>query len=171
MVISRQDLWELYKVENKAFENVKNQIGYCGLWCGSCIVGNGTLKELTKRCEHLISGYGVDKWGAKDFNGKEFIKGLVSIQALPICSGCRKGGGNDACKIRPCAASKEIFTCNECKEQATCKNLEALQKVRTGALRVGMIVKNESDKVDQRQLISKWTATIKNKFPNCVIAI
>jgi len=39
------------------------------------------LKELTKRYEHLIRGYGIDKWGAKDFDGKEFIKGLTSIQS------------------------------------------------------------------------------------------
>jgi len=158
-------------VEAKAFENVKNQIGFCGLWCGSCIVGNGTLKELTKRYEHLIGGYGVDEWGAKDFDGKEFMKGLASIQNLPICQGCLKGGGNDTCNIRPCASSKKLPTCNECDEHATCKNLEALQKVRTGALRVGMIVKTDKDKADQQRLIKKWVAEIRNKFPNCVIDI
>jgi hypothetical protein len=153
----------------KAFENVKNQIGYCGLWCGSCIVGNGTLKELTKRYEHLIGGYGIDEWGAKDFDGKEFMKGLASIQNLPICSGCLKGGGNDTCKIRPCAQNKKISDCSECNEQTACKNTEPLQKVRTGALRVGMLIK--TDKTDQKQLIKKWTAEIRNKFPFCVIDI
>ena len=39
----------------KAFENVQGQIGFCGIWCGSCVVGNGTLKELTKRYEEIIS--------------------------------------------------------------------------------------------------------------------
>ncbi len=78
-------------MESKPFENVKNQIGFCGLWCGSCIVGNGALKELTRRYEHLIIGYGVDKWGAKDFDEKEFLKGLASIQSIPICQGCLKG--------------------------------------------------------------------------------
>jgi len=82
---TKQDLLGLCEVEAKAFENVKNQIGYCGLWCGSCVVGNGTLKELTKRYEHIIGGYGVNEWAAKDFDGKEFMKGLASIQALPIC--------------------------------------------------------------------------------------
>ena len=24
-------------MEAKAFENVEDQIGYCGLWCGSCV--------------------------------------------------------------------------------------------------------------------------------------
>jgi thiol-disulfide isomerase/thioredoxin len=53
-------------VEAKAFENVKNQIGYCGIWCGSCIVGNGTLKELSKKYAFILEGYGIDKWGADE---------------------------------------------------------------------------------------------------------
>jgi len=129
------------------------------------------LKELTKRYEHIIEGYGVDKWGAEGFDSKEFMKGLASIENLPVCRGCLKGGGNDECKIRPCASSRKISDCNECNEPATCKNLEALQRARTGALRVGMLIKTDKDKADQKQLIKKWTAEIKNKFPNCVIDI
>ena len=154
-------------METKAFENVKNQIGRCGIWCGSCVVGNGTLKKLGKRCEHIIGGYGVDEWGAKDFNGKEFMKGLASIQTLPICKGCLKGGGNTECKIRPCASNKKLSDCMECSEIKTCKNVEALQKVRTGALRVGMLAKTENDKINQQQLIEKWTAEIKTRCLTC----
>jgi len=156
-------------VQAKPFENVKNQIGYCGLWCGSCIVGNGTLKELTRRYEGLIKGYGVDEWGAKDFDSREFMKGLTSIQNLPVCPGCLKGGGNDECKIRPCASGKRIHDCNECSGSTACGNLEALQKVRTGALAVGMLIK--TDKADQQQHIKKWTAEIRNRFPYFVIDI
>jgi len=158
-------------VEAKAFRNVKNQIGYCGLWCGSCIVGNGTLKELTKGYAHLIKGYGIDQWGIKECDGKEFMKGLASIQALPICQGCLKGGGNEECRIRPCAQSRKISDCMECNELTTCKNLEALEKVRTGASAVGMLMKTEDDKNSQQQLVEKWTTAIRNKFPNCVIDI
>jgi len=109
----------------------------------------------------------VDEWGAKNFDGKEFMRGLTSIQALPIYQGCLKGGGNDECKIRPCASNRKISDCIECSEMKTCKNLEALQKVRTGALRVGMLAKTDHDKTDQKQLIKKWTAEIKNKCPHC----
>jgi hypothetical protein len=158
-------------VEAKAFKNVRNQIGFCGLWCGSCMVGNRTLKELTKKYKHLIRGYGINEWGAKGFDSNEFMKGLASIQTLPTCQGCLKGGGNDECKIRPCASRKRISDCNECNEIKMCKNLEALQKVRTGATRVGMMVKTGNDKADQKQLIKKWTAEIKNKFPSCIIDV
>ena len=88
-------------METETFENVKGQIGRCGIWCGSCAVGNGTLKKLAKRCEHIIGGYGVDEWGAKDFDGKEFMKRLASIQALPVCQGCLKGEETMNAKFDP----------------------------------------------------------------------
>ncbi|MCJ7632835.1 DUF3795 domain-containing protein [Candidatus Bathyarchaeota archaeon] len=154
-------------MDSECFENVKNQIGFCGIWCGSCAVGNGTLKNLAKRCEHVIEGYGVDEWGARDFDGKEFMKGLTSIQAIPICQGCLKGGGSEVCKIGPCATSKKLSNCMECIEVRTCKNLETLQKVRNGALRVGMLAKTENDDANQQQLLGKWTAEIKSKCPHC----
>jgi len=146
---------------------VKNQIGYCGLWCGSCIVGNGTLRELTRRYEGLIKGYGINEWGAKDFDSEEFMKGLLSIQNLPICAGCLRGGGNDECKMRPCASKKKISECSECDNPMACRNSEALEKVRTGALAVGMVAKTR--KGSQPRLVERWTADIKDKFPFCVV--
>jgi hypothetical protein len=130
-------------------------------------VGNGTLRDLAKRSAHLIGGYGVDEWGAKNFDGKEFMKGLTSIQNLPTCLGCLKGGGNEVCKIRPCVSSKKLFDCMECNDMKTCKNLEALQKVRTGALRVGMLARVENGNTDRQELIREWTAEIKSKCPHC----
>ena len=158
-------------MEIKAFENVKNQIGYCAIWCGSCVVGNGTLKELTKRYEHIVGGYGVDEWGAEDqgFDGREFMKTLKSIQNIPVCRGCLKGGGATNCKIRACATSKQLTDCTECKEFMTCENREALQKVRTGALNVGMLVKTDKDTGDQQHLIMQWIAEVKNSFPSCIV--
>jgi len=130
-------------------------------------VGNGSLKEVTKRYAHLIKGYGVNEWGAKGFDSEEFMKGLVSIQNLTVCAGCLKGGGNDQCKVRPCASEKKISDCNECSEPGKCKNAEALRKVRSGALAVGMLLK--TGKGDQAGLIKKWTAEVRGKFPYCVI--
>ena len=158
-------------MEAKAFENVKNQIGYCAIWCGSCVVGNGALKELTKKYAHIIDGYGIDKWGAADqgFNGEEFMKSLQAVQKIPVCRGCLKGGGAKNCKIRACAQSRKLADCTECEEFMACENREALHNVRTGALKVGMMAKTEKDKATQQQLIKKWTTEITDKFPNCVV--
>jgi len=94
-------------------------------------------ERTTKRYEELIKGYGVDEWGAKDFDSKEFMKGLASIQNLPMFLGCLKGGGNDECKIRPCASKKKISECSECNESATCKNARAILDLVTCASHYG----------------------------------
>jgi hypothetical protein len=158
-------------LETKAFENVKNQMGYCAIWCGSCVVGNGSLKELTKRYDHIIEGYGINKWAAEEqgFNGQELTKTLQSIQNVPICRGCRKGGGAINCKIRTCASSRKLADCTECEEFMTCDNREPLRKVRTGAQAVGMLVKDGKDKTDNQQLMKKWNAEIRDQFPCCIL--
>ncbi len=153
----------------KSFENVKNQIGFCGIWCGSCVVGNGALRELTKRYEGIIKNYGLESWAPKDFDFKEFLKGLASIQAVPLCQGCLKGGGRPNCEMRTCASSKNIADCGECDQPTACKNSEALQKMRTGARHAGLFVKTEN--VDRRELIGKWTSELKRKWSHYILFI
>lgn len=155
-------------MHQKAFENVKDQIGYCGLWCGSCIVGNGTLRELTKRYEHLVRGYGIDDWGAKGFDAEEFRKGLKAMQDIPVCPGCLRGGGNDKCKVRPCALKKAVSDCAECGS-AKCMHSEELNRVRTGAHAVGMLIKKE--KGNRKELKRRWATEVRAKFPYIVIEV
>jgi hypothetical protein len=152
---------------DKPFENVKDQIGFCGIWCGSCVVGNGALRELTKKYEQVIEAYGLQEWGPKEFDFKEFMKGLSSIQAIPLCQGCLKGDGKPNCEIRTCASRQKINDCSECNQPATCHNAESLQKMRTGALRGGLLVKTET--VDRRKLIEKWITELKAKWPSSIL--
>jgi hypothetical protein len=154
-------------MDRKAFESVKGQIGYCGLWCGSCIVGNGTLRELTVRYRELIKGHGVEEWGLKDqgMDGDGFMNALIAIENIAICPGCLKGGGNDACTMRPCAREKKASDCIECREKATCKNLDPLERVRTGGSKAGMLMKDERGEPD----IVAWVAELKGRFPHSMI--
>jgi len=154
-------------MENKDFEKVKNQIGFCGIWCGSCVVGNGALKELTKRYEELIKSYGLEEWAPKDFDFKEFIKRLDSIQSMPLCQGCLKGDGRPNCEIRACAQNKNIEGCSDCDHPDECKNSEFLQKMRIGALGAKLMVKTQ--KANSQKLIEKWTEELKSKWPCCIL--
>jgi len=151
----------------RTFENVKNQIGFCGIWCGSCVVGNGVLRELTKGYEKIIKSYGLEEWAPKDFDFKQFIKGLASIQAIPLCPGCLKGGGRDNCEMKACASKKKIHDCSECDKPTACKNIEILQKMRTGALRAGLMVKTKD--VDRQKLIMKWTTELESRWPCAIL--
>jgi hypothetical protein len=151
----------------KAFENVRDQIGFCGIWCGSCIVGNGALQELTRRYKELITVYGLEDWGPKDFDYKELLKGLESIQNIPLCSGCLKGGGRESCEMKSCAASKRITGCHACRELVACKHSEPLHAMRSGAVKAGLFVTTED--VNRQQLIENWTAKLRTGWPASVL--
>ncbi len=154
-------------METKYFENAKNQIGCCEIWCGSCIVGNGILRELTKRYEELIKGYDLKDWTTKDFDFEQFEKGFSSIQALPVCPGCLKEGGRPDCEIRACVSERNISDCTECDQPEACKSSELAKRMRTGALLAGLSVKSED--IDSQKLIEKWTEEMKGKFPNSIL--
>ena len=151
----------------KPFENVKNQIGYCGIWCGSCVVGNGTLRELTRRYEEIVENYGLEGWAPDELDYKEFSRGLSSIQSMPPCQGCLKGGGNPDCPMRTCAVSRSLTDCNVCNQPEACMNREGIEGMRTGALGAGLMVK--TGKGDGRELIEAWTEELKGKWPSSIL--
>jgi len=47
---------------DRAYQKVKQQIGYCGIWCGSCVVGNGALCELTRCYREMTEPYDLGEW-------------------------------------------------------------------------------------------------------------
>ena len=151
------------------FDNVKNQIGACGIWCGSCVAGNGELNILTQKYAKIIKDYGLEQWAPKDFDFEEFKKGLDSIQKMPLCPGCLKGGGRDDCEIRICVTDKKIADCSECDDLEKCTHAEILDKMRTGAREAGLFVKLK--KADDQELIAKWTEQLENQWPSSIVFI
>ena len=152
----------------KPFENVKNQIGYCGIWCGSCVVGNGTLRELTRRYEEIVENYGLEGWAPRDFDFGEFTKGLASIMAMPLCRGCLKGDGNPECQLRACAVGKGLTDCHDCCQPEACENRERLEKMRLDALGAGLMVKTGNG--DRQELIDEWSKELKGKWPSSILS-
>jgi hypothetical protein len=156
-------------MKTDAFENVRDQIGACGIWCGSCVAGNGALRELTKKYEQVIKAYGLQEWGPKEFDFREFMRGLTSIQTMPLCQGCRKGDGKPNCEFRPCTQNKGIEDCSQCDRPSVCEHSQALEKMQTGALSAGLLVKTE--KADPKKLITEWTSELKGKWPHSILFI
>lgn len=151
----------------EAFENVKRQIGFCGIWCGSCVVGNGALRQLTEKYGEIIRAYGLEGWAPEGFDYEKFSKGLKSIESVASCPGCLKGGGRDNCEMRTCASEKKVDDCSECREFAACNHVGTLEKMRSGALNAGLFVKLED--IDGQKLIEEWTIQLKNKWPSCIL--
>ena len=154
-------------MNGESFQNVKDQIGFCGIWCGSCVVGNGALREMTKKYEQMIKRHGLPEWGPREVDFGEFTSALTSIQSMPSCQGCRKGDGRPNCEMRACASEKKIEDCSECEQIESCKHREALQKMRAGALAAGLMVKTQ--RADTRNLLRRWTIELKTRWPSSIL--
>ena len=153
-------------MKTDVFINVKGQIGHCGIWCGSCLVGNGTLNELTGQYEKIIEKYGMKEWAFKNCSFKEFEKGLLSIRSETSCSGCMIGGGRPNCEIRNCASSRDISFCTDCNEYGNCENSKLIQDMREGAFNAGLLVKGK--RIDRQGFLKKGMSDLKKIFPCCI---
>jgi hypothetical protein len=150
-----------------AYENVRDQIGFCGIWCGSCVVGNGTLKTLTEKYKEMITAYRLLEWAPKDFDHTEFSHGLTSIQRNPVCPGCLKGGGRKECEIRRCASERGLTDCTLCDEFGECEHRNIIDKMRSGALAAGLFVKALG--TDNQELIRDWSHRLERRWPCCIL--
>jgi hypothetical protein len=142
-----------------AFSNVKGQIGYCGLWCGSCSVGNGALNDLARKTRKTIVDYGLRDWGPRDVDYEGLLKGLATVGSTKPCVGCLMGGGRTNCEMRDCAKRRGLAECADCGEQESCRNKKILQHMRSGGQRVGMKVKRTAG--NQRAQLEKWMSSAK----------
>ena len=154
--------------KTSAFVNVKDQIGYCGIWCGSCVAGNGTLQVLTRKYKDLTETYDLKQWAPKEFDYDEFAKGLKSIADMPACPGCLQGGGNPQCEMRSCAQERSLDDCSRCAEEE-CSHSEALDKMRTAAEEAGLTVKKED--ADPEPLIRSWMEILAENWPSSLLFI
>lgn len=151
----------------EAFDRVKTQVGACGIWCGSCAVGNGSLRELSRRFEEVLESHGVGEWAPPELDCSSFTQGLAVIRDIASCPGCRNYGGREDCEMRTCTAGRGLSECAECGEQASCPHAEILRHMRTGARDAGLFVKTEN--VDAQELLPEWIRRLKTVWPSCIL--
>ena len=111
--------------------DVKDQVAPCGITCGTCDLGNGTVAETAKRTIELINNIGIKEWAPATPGGAELDwdateKTLGWMTKYAYCAGCEKGGGPPDCAIRTCAKEKGYGLCNECDELAGCNKFDWL---------------------------------------------
>lgn len=150
-------------MRSEAFDNVKDQIGCCGVWCGSCVVGTGVLAQVTRAYGDMAKSYGLEGWGPRDVDYRKFYEALEAIQAAPVCPGCLRGGGRDDCELRACVIAKGISDCSLCEAVDACGHADLLEHMRSGALKAGLMVK--LDDVPREELLEEWTAVLESRWP------
>ncbi len=111
--------------------DVKTQVGPCGITCGTCDLGNGTLANTSKKAIELINMVGIKDWapmvpGGEGLDWTATEKTLDWLTKYAFCAGCEKGGGSPTCAIRICANEKGFALCNECDELEACTKFDWL---------------------------------------------
>jgi len=125
------------------------------------------MLELTRRYEQVVkrSQSALEKWAPKEFDFEEFMKGLACIQAMPLCLGCKKSGGDSNCEIRICASKKDVANCSQCNSLKECNNFESLAQSYPKIKEELNKIKN----VDEKEVIEKWTSELKTRWPHCTV--
>ena len=111
--------------------DIKNQVGPCGVPCGTCDLGNGSLANSSKKTFELINSLGIKDWspmvpGGAELDWAATEKTLDWMTKYAYCAGCEGGGGDPNCAIRICANEKGFELCSECNEIEECTKLDKL---------------------------------------------
>lgn len=114
-------------MESKVF----NQVAPCGITCGTCVLGDGTIVDAAEKMITYINGYGIKDWapttpGGSEINWDETQKTMKWLTQNAHCIGCEMGGGPPDCAIRLCSKEKGYTLCNMCEELETCTKFEWL---------------------------------------------
>jgi hypothetical protein len=104
---------------------VKDQVAPCGLRCGECNLGNGTVAETAINLRKYIQTYDLPSWadqlpGGVDIDFKQFDNNLIWVGTYLKCPGCLRGGGSPECPIRLCSKEKGFSSCAQCDELKAC---------------------------------------------------
>jgi len=151
----------------EAYENVKDQVGGCGIWCGSCAVGNGAIRELARRLSEVLGAHGASEWVPPETDYATFSRDLDTIVDVAECAGCRRGGGRDDCALRACSVERRHATCAACPDLGACASSELLGHMRDGARRAGLRVVDPDE--DPKAVLGTWQRELPRTWPGLIL--
>lgn len=110
---------------------VKDMVAPCGIRCGECTLGTGTVAETAMNLTRYLKMYDVASWakelpGGADVDFKGFDHDLAWVQKWLRCPGCLNGGGSSTCPIRLCSKEKGFSSCGKCGELEQCSKFDWL---------------------------------------------
>lgn len=113
------------------YEIVKDQVAPCGLRCGECDLGNGSVAETALNLMEYIHTYDLTSWvhqlpGGDDIDLDRLDQNLMWVGRSLKCSGCLRGGGNPDCPIRLCSKEKGLSSCAQCADLEACTKFDWL---------------------------------------------
>lgn len=122
------------------YEEDKNLIAYCGLYCGNCINYKGEIADLARDLRKKLReakftriAQGLSKFFKEFEYYEQSYKTLGAMVRLRCKEGCLNGGGPPFCKIRTCCQKKNLHGCWECEEFESCTKLALLKAIHEDA--------------------------------------
>ena len=154
-------------MDRAAYDNVRGQIGACGIWCGSCAVGNGALRQVTRSYIEVLEGHGLGSWAPSELNYDRFRRGLSIVAEIATCPGCRQGGGREACEMKSCASDLGYERCTGCPSFDACPHGAVRDHMRNGALAAALLVMDKPG--DPAAWIERHESTLRCRFPASIL--
>jgi hypothetical protein len=107
------------------YTKVKDQVAPCGLRCGECDLGNGSVAETALSLMKYIKTYDLPSWahelpGGNNIDFDQLDQNLIWVGKSLRCPGCIRRGGNPDCPIRLCSKEKGLSSCAQCIDLKTC---------------------------------------------------
>jgi len=113
---------------------MNKNIGFCGIDCNKCELGNRTISKNAETLEKRVENYGISQWyqlvpvaDNEKFGFDELNKGLAWLVKYAACPGCQNNGGPPMCPVRMCAREKNFENCSNCDSIDTCKKMDFLE--------------------------------------------
>ena len=113
---------------------MNKNIGFCGLDCSKCELGNNTVSKNAEALKKKVENYGISQWyqlvpvnDNEKFSFDELNKGLAWLAKYAACPGCQNGGGPPECPVRICAKEKKFENCSMCDSIDVCKKMNFLE--------------------------------------------
>lgn len=118
---------------SKAHSIVKDQVAPCGIRCGDCALGNGSVAETAMNLKKYLQMYDLPSWAHELPDGanidfEKFNDSLTWVEKFLGCPGCLRGGGNPDCPIRLCSKDKGLSSCGKCDDLKSCTKFDWLGK-------------------------------------------
>lgn len=110
----------------------KDQAGPCGIVCGACTLGSGTVAETAGQTKKSIVDCQIPSWapfvpGGEAIDWAAVDRALTWMETYARCAGCENGGGPPDCTIRICAREKGYDLCSSCEELEECTRFDWLR--------------------------------------------
>ncbi len=106
---------------------------YCGLYCGDCVFGKGTVPDLARDLRKELRDSRFEKVAEvipfMDLEAYQTAYEFMGQMVKMRCKGCRGGSRSKFCHIAQCAQKNELEGCWECEDFASCEKLEFLVPV------------------------------------------